>query len=85
MSLVKYIAQRNLIEKRAGIKFEPMSIDQLKLNEMQYLAVQLAYDLSPESMACDGKVRGQKLMARQRVLNTAVSELQQLGQAVEIY
>ena len=85
MSLEKYIAQRNRIEKIFNQGFWAMHIDRLSKAQMQYLADRLAQDLSPECLTCDGELRGAQLSAKRALLNKAVSELQHLGQEVEIY
>lgn len=83
MSLTAYISQRN----RINTMFGQMLLDHnnLTAEDKAALARQLESDLSPESLTCDGELRGAPLRAKAALLNKAKSQLEALGQKVSAY
>lgn len=71
-----YIAEKN----RWNSLF-PNSKD-LTLNDLPEITKELAVDMSPENMTCDGELRGAKLRARANKLNKVAAELLALGHDV---
>lgn len=82
MSLKKFIQQENrisiLFSKDKQPKY-PEDTDLLLERHKKELADRLASALSPESLTCDGELRGAKLQAKARMLNAAKAELAAMG------
>ena len=80
MSLNKFIAQRNVFNQL----FNKPVLDPKNLTDAQCkeLAHDLSVALSPESLTCDGELRGAKLQAKARMLYKAQEELEAKGYAV---
>lgn len=81
MSLKKLIEQRNMVNKLFGGRV----IDHKNMSHEDYqeMAQDLSMRLSPESLTCDGELRGAKLQAKARMLHKAQAELEALGYHVE--
>lgn len=54
----------------------------LTLTDLPEITKELAIDMSPENMSCDGELRGSKLRARANKLNKVAAELLALGHDV---
>ena len=83
MSLAAFISQRNRIRTMFG----EMLLDHNNLTaaDKQSLALDLQSALSPESLTCDGELRGAKLTAKAAMLNKARTELEAMGVNVSAY
>jgi hypothetical protein len=84
MSLKKFIKQENMFDtfftKEPAFPENPA---QLTGDQKLQLAKRLLSALSPESLTCDGELRGTKLLTKARMLNQAKADLEALGQKVE--
>jgi hypothetical protein len=84
MSLKKFIQQQNKFA--AFFPTEPVYPEKtadLTAEQKKQLADCLLSCLSPESLTCDGELRGAKLISKARMLNQAKADLEAMGQKVE--
>ena len=84
MSLVKFIKQQNKFAQ--WFPKEPVYPEKtanLTAEQKKQLADSLLNALSPESLTCDGELRGAKLRTKAAMLNQAKADLEALGQKVE--
>lgn len=80
-NIERYVEQKNAWGKIFGSK--PLSL--LNAKDRQAIANSLDADLSPENLTCDGEVRGQALVTKQRYLFRCAEELVSIDPSVTFY
>ena len=76
-----YVEQQNSWTELFGMK--PLSITNEQ--DRRRIAQRLDADLSPENLTCDGELRGQALLTKQRYLKDCVEELLAIDPSVKEY
>lgn len=78
--LRQYVEQKNRV---LGLFGQPlMDADGLTRQQVEHLLDIIEGDLSPESLTCDGELRGAKLRSKQAMLLGARAELERIANGV---
>jgi endo-alpha-1,4-polygalactosaminidase (GH114 family) len=87
VSLAKFIAQENAIAQFFSASKNPWTVYPTETSALTdahkaELAARLSSAMSPESLTCDGELRGAKLAAKRKLLEKAIADLAALGEIV---
>jgi len=80
-NLEQYVERKN----SWGALFNKPALSLLNAKDRQSIANSLDADLSPENLTCDGEVRGNALVQKQRFLFRCAEELISIDPSVTFY
>jgi len=81
----KYVAKHNQYAQMFGQDEIITDINNPTQQQLEQLAARLGSDLSPESLTCDGEIRGAALQKKTAYLNAVKKELESRGVKVGYY